>query len=124
MDPLIDRESAMEGMERWGGGPGGGWWAIVFGGIAVPLVLVGYGVSCIAMRRAWLFGHEVSLPVSGSEATSVGIAAITAGLFLHSHYFCGNLALLARWSWIGKVVGAIGFILGLGYVVVRLGVDL
>jgi hypothetical protein len=99
-----------------------GFWPKWFGGIALPLLLVGYGVACFVTRKAVLPGNHMSMDLYGAKAVAFGIASMSAGLFLHSHYFWGNIYHLSFWATLGKIVSACSFIAGLGYLIVRVGV--
>lgn len=54
-------------------------------GLAVPLVLVGYGISCIVARQASIFTRRGLTEVVGSTAVAVGIAYAAIGLLVYVH---------------------------------------
>jgi hypothetical protein len=59
-----------------------------WGGIAAPLLAIGYGVACFITRRATLYGSEdigSGIDLYGVKAVAVGIASISLGLFFHFH---------------------------------------
>ena len=90
------------------------------GGVAA-LVLVGYGVYAIVMRQVE-FGGRVSMTLRGWNAVAFGVAWVSAGVFVHCHYFWGNIYNQGWVAVLGKIVSACGFIAGLGFVLVRNGV--
>jgi hypothetical protein len=90
-------------------------------GVAVALGLAGYGVYAVVMRKV-VFGGRVSMTFSGVNAVAFGVAWICAGVFVHCHYFWGNVYDQAWFAVVGKILGACGFIGGLGVVLVRNGV--
>jgi hypothetical protein len=90
-------------------------------GIVLPLALIGYGAYAIAMQQV-TFGGRTSMQLHGLNATAFGIAWVSAGVFVHCHYFWGNVFNQAWFAVLGKIVAACGFIAGLGFVLVRNGV--
>jgi hypothetical protein len=115
-----DNSSAYD--DDFGDIPLSGFWAKWFGGVCVPLVLVGYGVVCCITRHGTLPGDRSSdMDVSGVEAIALGIASASLGLFLHCHYFWGNIYHLSAWATIGKIVSAMAFICSLVYLIIRIG---
>ena len=92
------------------------------GGVALPLMLVGYGIVCIIRRHAVLSGGRISLDLDGTKAVALATATIALGTFLHCHYFWGNIYHLSAWAVVGKILSAIAFIGGLGFLIVRVGV--
>ena len=90
-------------------------------GVLVPLILAGYGLRGI-VRQEVLFGGTIQMTLHGVNAAAFGVAWISAGLFLHCHYFWGNVYNHAWIAVLGKIVSACGFIGGLGLVLVRNGV--
>lgn len=92
------------------------------GGVLLPLLLVGYGVSCIATGHGILAGDQNRLDVFGPDAVALGTACASLGLFLHCHYFWGNVYQMSPFAVVGKVVSALAFIGGLRYLIIHLGV--
>lgn len=92
------------------------------GGVALPLMLIGYGIACIIRRHAVLSGRNIPLELDGAKAVALAIATIALGTFPHCHYFWGNIYHLSAWAVVGKIVSAIAFIGGLGFLIVRIGV--
>ena len=87
-------------------------------GVALPLALIGYGGYAIATREA-TFGGRIAMTLHGPNAIAFGIAWVSAGVFVHCHYFWGNILNQAWFAVLGKIVAACGFIAGLGFVLVR-----
>jgi hypothetical protein len=107
--------------DDWEDQPGQGpfyQWGI--GGL-VALALVGYGVYAIVMREVE-FPGRVSMTLRGWNAIAFGVAWVSAGVFVHCHYFWGNIYNQAWVAVLGKIISACGFIAGLGFVLVRNGV--
>jgi hypothetical protein len=90
-------------------------------GVIVALALIGYGGYAVAMRRV-TFGGHISMTLHGLNAVAFGIAWIGAGVFVHCHYFWGNVFNQAWFAVVGKIVGALAFVAGLVVVLVRNGV--
>ena len=92
------------------------------GGVLVPVAMIAYGIHCFATGHGEIPGRDYSMAVSGANAMAVGMASLSLGLFLHCHYFWGNIFHLAAWAVLGKIVSMIGFICGLGYLLIHVGV--
>lgn len=90
-------------------------------GIVAALALVGYGSYAVTMQQI-TFGNRISMTLHGLNAIAFGIAWISAGVFVHCHYFWGNIFNQAWFAVLGKIVAACGFIAGLVFVLVRNGV--
>jgi hypothetical protein len=90
-------------------------------GAVLPLLLIGYGLNAIVMQHVE-FGSRISMTFRGLNATAFGVAWVSAGVFVHCHYFWGNIYNQAWFAVLGKIVAAIGFIAGLIFVLVRNGV--
>ena len=89
-------------------------------GAALPLLILGYGLHAIIVRRAE-YGR-VPLVLHGENAVALGVAAVALGIFLHCHYYWGNVYNQAWFAVLGKIISAIAFIAGLGVILVRVGV--
>jgi len=88
-------------------------------GVMLPAALLAYGV-CTLVRQETDFGPDGGMTLRGLNALAYGTAWASAGVFLHCHYFWGNIYDQARWAVLGKIAGAAGFIAGLGFVIVRI----
>ncbi len=107
--------------DDWEGQPGQGWfyqWGL---GLLLPVALIGYGIYGVAMQQI-SFGGRVSMTLHGLNAIAFGIAWISAGIFVHCHYFWGNIFDQAWFAVLGKIIAACGFIAGLVFVLIRNGV--
>jgi hypothetical protein len=104
--------------DDWEDQPGQGWFHKWVPGMLLPLALIGYGAYAIVQQQA-TFGGQSSMHLHGANATAFGIAWVSAGLFLHCHYFWGNIYNQAWFAVFGKIVAASGFIAGLAFVIVR-----
>lgn len=107
--------------DDWEDQPGQGWfyqWGL---GALLPLVLVGYGAHAIASRHAE-FGSQITVTLRGPNAIAFGAAWVSAGAFLHCHYFWGNVYNQAWFAVLGKMVAGVGFIAALLFLLVRNGV--
>ena len=93
--------------KRWGLGVGG------------AVALVGYGVRCVALGRAWLPGRQGGIELVGATALALGIAYVALGALLHFSCFWEEHPKLWRFSAAGKLAAVVAFIAALGYVLVR-----
>ena len=90
-------------------------------GVALPLVIFGYGLCAIFLRRAD-YGSDVdTLTLHGANAVAYGVAALSLSLFLHCHYFWGNIYDGAWFDVLGKILSGIGFIIGISVIIFRVG---
>jgi hypothetical protein len=108
--------------DDWEDQPGQGFFYKWVLGVVVPLLIVMYGVHAVFRREADFSGRGATMTLRGMNAVSMGTAAISLGLFIHCHYFWGNIYNQAWFAVLGKILGACGFIIGLGIVLVRAGV--
>jgi hypothetical protein len=90
-------------------------------GAVLPLLLIGYGLYAIVMQHVE-FGSRISTTFRGLNATAFGVAWVSAGVFVHCHYFWGNIYNQAWFAVLGKIIAAVGFIAGIVFVLVRNGV--
>ena len=107
--------------DDWEDQPGQGPWYQYGAGLIVAAMLILYGVRAIVTQHATL-GSRQSVELTGLNATAYGIAWASAGVFVHCHYFWGNIYNQAWFAVLGKILAAIGFIAGLGVVLVRNGI--
>jgi hypothetical protein len=87
----------------------------------VPLGFLALGSVAIARREVYV-GCLVEMRLYGLNAVAFGLAWVGAVLFVHCHYFWGNVYNQAWFAVLGKIGGAFVFIAGLGVVLVRSGV--
>jgi hypothetical protein len=95
----------------------------VAGGV-LPAGLLGCAVFAVVRRSAWLPGGRAAAGtmLQGADAVALGVAVAGIAVFLHCHYFWGNVYHLAFGATVGKVAGLVGMIGGLGYLLVNLGI--
>jgi hypothetical protein len=109
--------------DDWEDQPGQGpfyQWAL---GAAVPLLVLAYGVYVVVTQQAsYGYGRRAPIHLHGLNAVALGVAAISVAVFLHCHYFWGNVYDQAWFAVLGKILAACGFIAGLGTLIVRVGV--
>jgi hypothetical protein len=67
-------------------------------------------------------GNAPELLLRNGNAVAWAAAIISAGLFLHFHYFWGNIYKQAWFAVLSKIVAACGFIAALGTLIVRVGI--
>jgi len=93
-------------------------WCKWFGGVAVPLAIAVYAISCCARQHAVMVGSwRGTLELNGSTAIAFGLAWLSGAAFLHFHYFWGNLRQLGIFSNPGKVLSLLCLLGSLGYTV-------
>ncbi len=92
-----------------------------FGGVIVPIALVVYGMACIMTQHA-VVGHQMPLELYGMRAVAAGTACLSLGLFLHCHFFWGNIYHLLAWAVLGKIISMVAFIGSVGYLLVSVGI--
>jgi hypothetical protein len=107
--------------DDWADQPGQGpfyQWGL---GVALPMLLGGYGLYGIIMRQMD-FGGRIPMTLCGPNAIAFGAAWCAAALFVHCHYFWGNIYNQAWFAVLGKIIAACGFIGGLVFVLIRNGI--
>lgn len=90
-------------------------------GIVLALVLIMYGAHAVWTHQIE-FGGRISMTLHGHNAVAFGMAWICAGVFIHCHYFWGNVFNQAWFAVLGKIMAACGFIACMAFVLVRNGV--
>lgn len=91
-----------------------------FLGVAVPVGLIAVGVFVLLRRD--IDNHLGRVDFTGPNATAIGVAMVSLGLFLHAHFFWGNLVDQHIVAVLAKIAAALGFIGSLGVLLVRNGV--
>ncbi|MBC7784214.1 MAG: hypothetical protein H7144_10270 [Burkholderiales bacterium] len=107
--------------DDWEDQPGQGVFYLWGLGVVLPLALIGYGSYAIAVRQI-SFGGQISMTLHGPNAIAFGIAWVSAAVFVHCHYFWGNIFDQAWFAVVGKIFGACGFIASLAFLGIRNGV--
>jgi hypothetical protein len=90
-------------------------------GVSVPLAMVGLAARAL-VRREVNFSGRVAITLHGTNAVAFGVAIVAAAVFLHCHYYWGNVYNQAWFAVLGKIISACAFIAGLATVIVRVGV--
>jgi len=73
------------------------------GGVVVPLAMAVYGLSCCVTASASFPARHGIEPLLGAAAVAYGIAWLSAGAFLHFHFFWGTVDRLCGLSEPGKI---------------------
>jgi len=108
--------------DDWEDQPAQGWfYQWILGGV-LPAVILGYGIYAMVSGQAAFDFDQLPLILYGTNAAAFGVAAISLGVFLHCHYFWGNVYDQAWLAVLGKIVGLVGFIAGLVVLIWRVGV--
>lgn len=87
-------------------------------GLGLALLPFGYGLQCLQSGHARFFGTRgTHLELQGASATSLAVAYLALGVFLHSHYFWGLHPRLHPWSPLLKLLSLLVFLPCLSYTV-------
>lgn len=100
--------------------PSGGPMKMWLLGVGLALIPVSYGVHCLRTGHATLFGQNSDLDVHGSGATALAIAYLSAGLFIHAHWFWGLLPRCEAVSYVLKILATLIFLGSLGFAIYRI----
>lgn len=103
------------------GQPTQSWWHKWALGIIVPLAAICWGTYGLFTQHI-VFGTRIRETFHGPSALAFGCAGVSLGLFLHFHYFWGNIFDQAWFAVLGKIVSLIGLIGSLAFIIVRVGV--
>jgi hypothetical protein len=87
----------------------------------VPALIFSYGIW-ILITREGEFGSYITMTLHGYNAIAFGAAMISAAIFLHCHYFWGNIYNQAWFAVLGKIIAATGFIAGLLFLCIHIGI--
>src|SRR5687767_2810278 len=71
-------QPAQSGVHQWGLGLG------------FPALILGYGIW-VLLRGQAQFGGDFPMTLRGHNAIAYGVSAVCAAVFLHCHYFWGNV---------------------------------
>jgi len=105
----------------WADDPPQGTWPKWFGGAVAPLATAVYAASVLVSGEGVLPGRRGRwIQLYGADATAYGIALVGIGVFLHSFYFWGNTYHGAQYAGIGKLLGLLTLIGGVGCLVYRM----
>jgi hypothetical protein len=90
-------------------------------GVLAPALILSYGIWILITREAE-FGSYITMTLHGYNAIAFGTAMISAAVFLHCHYFWGNIYNQAWFAVLGKIIAATGFISGLLFLCIHIGI--
>lgn len=106
-DHSTSEENLIDLAQQPSGGPTQKW----FGGIAVPALIIGYGIWCLYTGETILIvRRQTDLRVTGTAATALSTAYVAFGLFLHFHYCWGLHDRLWRYSQALKIISLLIFL--------------
>jgi hypothetical protein len=91
-------------------------------GVALPGLILAYGIAAVVMKETVFYDDRASMPLHGTNAIALGVAAISLAVFLHCHYFWGNIYDQAWFAVLGKIISMCGLITGLVMLIIRVGV--
>lgn len=91
-----------------------------FLGVAAPVGLIALGVYVLVRRDIDINLGRVEF--TGPNAAAIGVAIVSLGLFLHAHFFWGNLFDQHIVAVLAKIAAGLGFIGSLGFLLIRNGV--
>lgn len=92
-----------------------------FLGATLPLLAAGYAGHVLLTNHA-TYGGRNPIELRGTDATAYGLSVLAVALFLHFHYFWGNVFNQAWWAVLGKILSAASFIASTATLIVRVGV--
>lgn len=104
------------GLESFTDDPPQGPWPKWFGGAVVPGMITAWATRVLVTGNVTFAGRRGRLELSGLDAKMFGVALLGFGVLLHCHYFWGNTSKLTGYSYPGKVLGLLTFVVGLGLV--------
>jgi hypothetical protein len=90
-------------------------------GILVPALLLSYSIW-ILLTDAAEFGSRFTMPLRGENAMAYGLAVMSVGVFMHCHYFWGNIYNQIWLAVLGKIVSLCGFIAATVFLCIRIGI--
>lgn len=103
-------QPAQSGFHKWGLG------------VCIPAIILAYGIWILATQTARFYDNQISLELHGYNADAYAVAVIAAALFLHCHYFWGNVYNQAWFAVAGKIIAACAFVAGLAFLCIRVGI--
>lgn len=115
-----DHRTAFDDAEDFAHSPSGGrlkMWLVGFGFAAIPFI---YGLRCWWTGHAKFFGKGSALDLTGASATSMAVAYIAVGVFIHAHWFWGLHPRLEPFSIVPKFLAALAFLGSFGYTLYRI----
>jgi len=107
--------------DDWEDQPAQSWFHKWVMGVVVPGAILWCAVRVIASASASV-GANPPMELHGKNTAALGTAGVGLSVFLHCHYFWGNIYNQIWFAVLGKIIGAMAFIAGLGVILVRVGV--
>lgn len=92
------------------------------GGIIVPIAAIAYGVPCLITGHGVMGNRQTATDLYGPDAIAFGLACVAVGLFMHCHFFWGNIFHQAPIAVLGKIAALILFISSTGYLLIHFGI--
>lgn len=111
--------SAFDDAEVLGYEPVGGPLKMWLAGVLLALIPLVYGLYCLRTGQAIFFGKNGHLDLTGPAATSMAIAYMSVGGFIHFHYFWGLHPKLLGLSQLLKLVTVIVFLCSFIYTIYK-----
>jgi hypothetical protein len=109
--------------DDWEDQPAQGWFYKWVLGLVLPAGIAVYGFHVIFLRQAEFSGDgPTTMTLYGINALAYGTAALSGALFLHCHYFWGNIYNQAWFAVLGKIISAAGFSASLIFLCIRIGI--
>jgi hypothetical protein len=90
-------------------------------GVMLPVVIAIHAISVFAAGQA-VVGGRVTMTLRDSNALAYALAAASLSVFLHCHYYWGNVYNQAWPAVLGKIFSAGVFITALAFLIVRIGI--
>ena len=91
-------------------------------GLFGPALLLSYGIWVLVTKAAEFSGDRATMDLRGENAIAYGLAVISIALFLHCHYFWGNIYNQIWFAVLGKIVSACGFIAAAVFLCIHIGI--
>ena len=89
-------------------------------GLVLPIIAMCHGASAL-MAHAATVGQSRTV-LHGHTADAYGVAVLALAVFLHCHYFWGNIYDQIWFAVLGKIVSAATFIASLIYFCIHFGI--
>jgi len=105
--------------DDWTSTPNGGAWTAWGLGIGVAAVLVYSGLEAIWAHDTIFNGSQASEHLRGTAAVAAGVAECGLAGLLFCHYFIQHWRPMAWYAVIGKIIGLLAIIGGLGFYAAR-----
>jgi hypothetical protein len=80
-------------------------------GIVLAMLVVGWGVWCIADGEVTTSSRNGPNVLTGGSATAFGLLFVFAGVFMHFHFFWMPDEKRARFGEPGKILSALAFVI-------------